>query len=133
MNVASHDLSAHVSEILESHLKVGPQKPVSYLPINTIENVIGIAIPVYVSMIESSGNKSIVFKSDECCIKSGAVYAYSERDLVDVLNINRERLSDHGWPADVDNFIRRIASEWLDEGSLLMPVVRAAFGDLDMC
>ena len=129
MNITSHKLTKRAGKILASHLKVGPQKPVSYLPINTIENVIGITVPAYRSMIENSGNKCIVFKADQCCIKSGAVYAYSENDLRAVLNRNMEMLFNNGWPTDLDNFIRRIASEWLDEGNSLMPVIRAIFGD----
>ena len=61
--------------LLESHLAVGPDKPVSYLPTRTIEEVIGMSVDRYVSLIEQMGNQYAVFGVNESCINSGAVYA----------------------------------------------------------
>ena len=122
-------LTEDAKRILGSHLIVGPEKTISYLPIKTIENVIGITVPVYRSMIENLGNKSAVFLEEECCIYSGAVYAYSETDLDDILRHNRKSLVGHGWPIAPADFIRRIASEWLAEKSPILDVVKKAFGE----
>ena len=75
-------------QILESHLDIGQQKPVSYLPINTIENVLSLSINEYVAMVEEKGHRAIVLGPGECCIKSGAVYAYDCRALGDILHDN---------------------------------------------
>jgi hypothetical protein len=115
--------------LLESHLAVGPDKPVSYLPIRTIEEVVGISIETYVSLIEGAGNQYAIFGADDCCIKSGAVYAYNLQSLTKVLNDNRNVLTRHGWPATANDFIRRIASEWLDSADPVITVVRKSFGD----
>jgi hypothetical protein len=58
-------LVADARRILDEHLAVGRAKPVSYLPIKTIEDVIGITIQVYASLIEKSGNKAAIFAASE--------------------------------------------------------------------
>src|SRR5262249_38838116 len=97
--------------------------------IKTVEEVIGITVQDYKSLIERSGNEGIVFRAEDCCINSGAVYAFNFRYLSKILKDNQTTLSEHGWPATAVDFIRRIAAEWVDEGSPVMPVIRKAFGD----
>jgi hypothetical protein len=116
-------------QILDSHLRVGPDKPVSYLPIRTVERVIGITIPAYVSMAENHGHKCSVLYPERCCINSGAIYVYSYEYLDPLLKSNERLLSVHGWPTTPAEFINRIAAEWLEEESPIMPVIRKAFGD----
>nr|WP_294547368.1 hypothetical protein [uncultured Rhodopila sp.] len=115
--------------ILENHLRVGPEKPVSYLPINTINRVIGIEVTKYESLISKSGSKSLVFGPEVCCIKSGAVYAYHESSLRNILESNKHILLDNDWPSDPVGFITRMADEWLENESPIMPVIKSAFGD----
>src|SRR5262245_528162 len=122
-------LSQGAKRILEAHLSVGPHKPVSYLPIRTVENVLGLTVPTYMSLIEKSGNKAAVFEKSQCCINSGAVYAYSDRDLRNILKANQAALVRHGWPATPGRFIRKISSRWLDFDDPVMPVVKKVFGD----
>ena len=129
----TNDVKALLTEdgkrILDKHLAVGRDKPVSYLPIKTIETVIGITIQVYASLIEKSGNKAAIFGPGDCSINSGAVYAYSCKYLTALLKKNEGVLMDHGWPVTAADFIRRMATEWLDEETPIMPVIRRAFGD----
>jgi hypothetical protein len=95
----------------------------------TIEKVLKLKVEDYRLRVEEAGHQSAVFSAEICCIKSGALYAFSRDDLDKVLRDNRIALSDHGWPVKADAFIRRIASEWLDDDSPILPVVRKAFGD----
>jgi hypothetical protein len=122
-------LTEDARQILHMHLAVGPKTPVSYLPIKTIENVIGIPIHVYTSLIKNSGNKVAIFGPGDCCIDSGAIYAYSYDDLDELLRHNRAVLVDNGWPTTPADFVERIAAEWLHEGHPIMPTIRRAFGD----
>jgi hypothetical protein len=124
-----NSLSEVAKVILLEHLKVGPEKPVSYLPIRTVENVLGITLSAYRLLIENQGNRCAVFQPEDCCINSGAIYAYSEPDLVNILRNNHEVLIKHGWPIVPSDFIRRIASEWLGEESPIEPIVRKTFGE----
>jgi hypothetical protein len=54
---------------------------------------------------------------------------YNRQDLAKILNENRDTLTQHGWPTAVDDFIRRIASEWLDLGNPIIAVIRKSFGE----
>jgi hypothetical protein len=117
------------NRVLTDHIDIGPKKPVSYLPINTVENVIDIPVSEYKLMIEGSGNQCSIFDTDQCCIKSGAVYAYSREGLDVLLKTHQDALRKYNWPTDPDDFIRRIASEWLEDESPIMPIVRRAFGE----
>ena len=122
-------LSEDAKRLVDNHLSIGPEKSVSYLPIKTVEKVIGITVQDFMSLVERSGNEGIVFAAEDCCISSGAVYAFNRRYLSKILKDNQTILSEHGWPATPVDFIRRIAAEWVDEESPLMPVIRKAFGD----
>jgi len=83
----------------------------------------------YVSMIESAGNKAIVLNTDECCIGSWAVFAYSPKGLTEILRESGPLLLKRGWPAGPVDFIKKLAAEWLDQDNAMLPVVRRAFGD----
>lgn len=122
-------LSAHSTNMLEVHVRVGPEKPVSYLPIYTIEKVLGLRVEEYISLIECNGGRSSMFTSQICCIKSGAVYAYSYEDLKAILEYNRDALIRHGWPVSCGRFIERIAYAWLENDNPIMPIIKSAFGE----
>jgi hypothetical protein len=119
------DITASLGEdakrLVGNHLKIGPEK--------TVEKIIGITVKDYMSLIEGSGNDGIVFGAEDCCVNSGAVYAFNCHYLSKILKDNQTILSEHGWPSTPIDFIRRIAAEWVDEESPIMPVIRKAFGD----
>jgi hypothetical protein len=75
---------------LHSHLTLGRSKPLSYLPIQTIENSLHMSVDHYVQMAESKGLASRVFSSAETCINSGAVYLYEPKELNRVLAANKK-------------------------------------------
>jgi hypothetical protein len=114
--------------LLVAHLNIGPDKPVSYLPIKTIEKVIGLTIAEYRSLIEKSGNEAAVFDADVSCIASGAVYAYGPAHLERLLRDNRSVLAEHNWPTAPAEFIKRAAGEWLEDTHPVMPIITKAFG-----
>jgi hypothetical protein len=118
-----------LKRMLDVQLSIGEEKPVGYLPIKTVERHIGISIPAYKSMIESRGNSCSVFPPEESCINSGAIYAYNKLYLDKILKDNLDILSKNGWPVAAEDFIRKIASGWLDDASPIMPIIKKAFGD----
>jgi hypothetical protein len=118
-----------IASILNAHLRLGPHKPVSYLPIRTIESVLGLSVGEYRAMIEQAGFRCLVIPANESCIASGSVHAYSEFALADLLSAHAIALSEHGWPTSSGAFVRRIATEWLEDGHPVLPIVRIAFRD----
>lgn len=123
-------LSPEDQEMLDCHVAVNRSKPLSYLPIQTIERVLGMTTTEYTSIVVAAGNETLVLDPDHCCIKSGAVYAFNYVELKAVLDKHADTLVRHKWPNDPRDFVRAVAAEWLDEGSPIMPVIRRAFGDL---
>ena len=115
--------------LLSEHTNVGPSKPISYLPINTIERLLKMSVADYARLIERGGGSCVVFAETETCIRSGAVYAYSKVDLARVLARNSSLLAEHSWPQEPAEFVTKVAQEWLDEDSPLTRVIDAAFGD----
>jgi hypothetical protein len=116
-------------QTLREHLDIGKRKPVSYLPLKTIETFLGLTIEEYRLMITERGGETVVVSGDASVIDSGALYAFSRNDLSKLLASQYELLIREGWPTTPDQFIARIASEWLDGAHPILPVVREAFGD----
>src|ERR1700712_922622 len=83
--------------MLDRHIRVGPEKPISYLPINAINNVLGMEISTYTSLAKDFDAKILIFSPDDCCIKSGAVYAYDDDALRKILEDNKKVLIENGW------------------------------------
>ncbi len=117
-----------LDHLLSEHANVGPSKPMSYLPISTIERLLGMTIADYARLIEQRGSSCVVFAETETCIKSGAVYAYSKIDLARVLVRHSFLLAEHSWPEAPAEFVRKVAQEWLDEDNPLKRVIGAATG-----
>jgi hypothetical protein len=115
--------------MLQDHVFVGQKKPVSYLPIDTIEKVLGKSISQYQTLISRAGNRSRVFAADSCCIRSGAVYAFSEPDLDALLEQSSNMLLEYSWPRDSQGFIEKIAAVWFDDKHPVLAVIRKAFGE----
>jgi hypothetical protein len=122
-------LSDFLQEMIKSHTEVGPGKPLSYLPINTIVNVLGMTVEEYQRLVSTAGNDSILLDENRCCIRSGAVYAFSEKSLDGLLKSNFDLLVMFGWPSRSRDFVEKIAVEWVDENHPIFPIVQQAFGD----
>ena len=52
---------------LKEHVTLGQQKAMSYLPLKTIERVLGLTVDEYRREIEQAGNECIVLSEDETC------------------------------------------------------------------
>lgn len=122
-------LLRHRKQTLDEHLNLGLHKAVSYLPVKTLETVLGVTVNEYCEMIERAGSKAATFSSSESCVKSGAVFAYDRIGLQTILKDHEDLLAALNWPTSSDDFIRKIATTWYDEDDPVMPVIRAVFGE----
>jgi hypothetical protein len=78
-----------ITDMLHRHTRLDANKIVSYLPLNTIENVIGMPLDIYTSIVENNVGGYIIFNEDECRIYSGAVYAFLPNELEEILKKTR--------------------------------------------
>ena len=115
--------------ILDS-LSISGQKPLGYLPLATIEKVLAMDVAELTNSLQGRGAKVAIFSKDDCCIKSGALYAYDPTALQKVLNAAAEPLSQGGWPSSADAFVKKVAKVWIDETDPIYEVILRAFGEL---
>jgi hypothetical protein len=78
---------------------------------------------------QAKGISAVLFGPDQCCIKSGALYLYDQQAVEHLTQSSGSILSASGWPLDADQFVARIAREWIDPAHPLAPVIRQAFGE----
>jgi hypothetical protein len=123
------DLVAARSAILRSLTQVGPAKPIGYLPLRTIRDVLQMDPHALAHQAEANGLSAVLFGPDQCCIKSGALYVFDRRSLETLMQSSRSILSGNRWPLDPDQFVARIAREWIDPTHSVTPVIRRAFGE----
>ena len=62
--------------LLRSLSKVGPNKPVGYLPLYTLTDVAQLAPESIAADAIARGLAAVRFGPEECCIQSGALYIY---------------------------------------------------------
>jgi hypothetical protein len=109
-------------------MRVGPSKPVAYLPLYTLKGLL-LRDPEDVEReAVASGLAAAQFGPDRCCIKSGALYVYHREALAELLQVSADVLAANGLPTDADYFIALIASIWFEQDHPVYPIVVAAFG-----
>lgn len=128
-NCELESLPEDLKDMLRRHTKLDANKVVSYLPLNTIENVMRMSVGTYTSIIENNGGRYLIFHENECCISSGAVYAFLPEELSGILKINKDILAVVGIPSDPTGFIRAIAVTWFEHGANITPLLKKLFGD----
>jgi hypothetical protein len=115
--------------ILESLSKVGPNKPVGYLPLYTIRDVLKGSVEEMIAAAAVRGLARICLPADRCCIKSGALYVYDRDALAELLKQSRDVLAKHHLAMDPDRFVLQIAARWFEREHPLYRVIAAAFGE----
>jgi hypothetical protein len=61
--------------------------------------------------------------------KRGGLYIFDRQSLETLLQSSSSILSANRWPLDPDQFVARIAREWIDQAHPVASVIRRAFGD----
>jgi hypothetical protein len=115
--------------ILRSLTRVGPAKPVAYLPLHTIRIILQMDPQALAQDAELNGLGAALFGPDRCCIKSGALYIFDRQSLENLIRLSKSILLASGWPLDPDHFVARIAREWIDHAHPVASVIKRAFGE----
>jgi hypothetical protein len=123
------DFGAEGQAILSSLTWIGPAKPIGYLPLYTIRDVLQMDPHALAHEAEVNGRSAALFGPDQCCIKSGGLYIFDRQSLETLLQSSSSILSANRWPLDPDQFVARIAREWIDQAHPVASVIRRAFGD----
>ena len=123
------DLDAERTVILRSLTQVGSAKPIGYLPLYTIRDVLQMDAHALAREAEANGRSAVLFGPDQCCIRSGALYVFDRLSLATLIQSSSSILSENRWPLDPNQFVARIAREWIDQTHPVAPVIQRAFGE----
>ena len=124
------DPDARKVAIMSSLTQVGPAKPVGYLPLHTIRNILQLEPCAIERDAEAKGLQTTLFEPGQCCIESGALYIFDRSSLDRLLRSSSAILSANHWPENPESFVARVASEWIDDPRHpVTRVIRLAFGE----
>ena len=115
--------------ILSSLSQVGPAKPLGYLPLHTICDILHMDARALAAEAEANGLSALLIGPEQCCIKSGALYIFDKQSLGTLLRSSSSTLSENCWPLDPTQFVARVACEWIDQAHPVASVIHRAFGN----
>lgn len=121
----AHDDRAVMSDLW----RVGPTKPLGYLPLSTLKRH-GFEAGALAAHFDRLGFGTRRFSPRETVIASGALYVF-HRTLADLLYEYRALLASYGWPTEPQAFVQKVATvEVPEDGSApLHHLIARAFGD----
>jgi hypothetical protein len=108
---------------------VGRPKPLGYQPLNTVEKHLAMNIGEVIVRLAKRGLKTKVFSAKDCCIYSGALYAYDRSALQKVLDGMSALLVRSNWPTNAEQFVDRVSKDWVESSHPVYAVIQMAFGD----
>jgi hypothetical protein len=109
-------------------MQVGLRKPLGYVPLYTLKELLRRDPEDIASEVVASGLAAAQFGPDRCCIKSGALYVYDREALAELLQARADVLTASGCSTDPHHFVALIASVWFQHDHPVYPVLVAAFG-----
>ena len=114
--------------LLKDVFAVSAAKPVGFVQLGTVK-MTGHPVEYIVQELEAMNLRTMVFGEKNCNSYTGALYAFHEAALQEVLDRHAGTLAAAGWPAKADDFIRHLANHWAPEKTPLYDAVADAFGD----
>jgi len=111
---------------------IGPQKPMGYLPILTIEECGHDPNLVCINLVKERKLYAKFFTQEECGVWTGALYAADITALEKLLQKNVSILERTGWPTKGEDFVANVARVSVSddhETGDLYGLIGRAFGD----
>lgn len=116
-------------KLLNDLYQVGPQKPLGYLPLDTLTDVCKVNPEKLEQELQSKGLKTIQLDENESRIAhKGALFAYDENALQQLLDKHCDILEKSGWPNTAEAFIRNLKIR-VEAKTDLFDLIADAFGD----
>lgn len=111
--------------------KVSAGKPVGYETLKFLTVQCGLDPEKLKGELEGRGLKTLLLAGSACSMSSGALYAYDEAALSELLRDRASVLAARNWPVTPEDFIRRIAIDWAEEKTPLFDLIADAFNNKD--
>lgn len=110
-------------------LDVGLQKPVGYLNLRFLKNWRDEDLDALQKTLQEKGLKTLLLKGAACAMRAGALYAYHEQALGEILRARAEILIAQGWPVEPEAFVRKLALDWAPEKTALFDTIADTFNN----
>lgn len=111
--------------------RVGQNKPVGWMAIKSLTEAGQIAnIEQYRARLTKNGVKTLLLSFEESEVASGALFAYHEEALKNMLNRNRALLENNGWPTEPVAFIYYLKNQ-APRGTDLFNFIADTFSDFN--
>lgn len=117
-----------IENLLDDLRRVGPGKPLGYLPLSTLMEKCHIDPKAMREELENKGLKVMILTGGETGVGSGALFAYDEESLKKFLEEKAAILKKAGWPTNPESFIRHLRIS-ADKKTDLFDLIADAFGD----
>ena len=117
-----------IDKILSDLRQVGPEKPLGYLPIETLIKICKVSPESIEKELHEKGLKTLRLQDEETNVVGGALYAYDENALQELLTTHQELLKKEGWPSENEPFIRHLIVH-ADRKTDLFNLIADAFND----
>lgn len=111
--------------------RVGPDKPLGYLPLDTVINICERDPMELAHELEGRGLKTKIFSDGECLRRGGMLYTYDEVALGALLKVHAGILHDAHWPETPHEFVTKSATTRAELYTKLFTVIADAFADYD--
>jgi len=117
-----------VAKTLDDLRLVGPDKPVGYLPLDTLIDECQVNPLVLAAELRQKGLQTMILNEETSGVHDrGALYAYDPLSLQALLDSNRQTLETAGWSTDPQAFILSL-KDFVPQGTDLFDLIAAAFG-----
>jgi len=108
-------------------LNIGPNKPMGYIIMD--EERIFTMLDAVIKILEARGNQAIVLKPSEGHSLFPTLFAWNDVSVQRLLDENAGVLSAAGWPQTSEEFVKRVANQFVPSPSKLFDLIADAFGD----
>jgi hypothetical protein len=116
--------------VTEDLLNVGSNKPMGYMPIQTLEESLDKdQIKDLIYELVFKGLTITFADENECAVVSGALYAWDQKALNTLLCKNKETLIKEGWPIEAEIFVRHSMTNSAEPMTDLFDLIADAYND----
>lgn len=115
-------------ELLDDLDRVGPDKPIGYLPLSTINRCLQNP-ELLMDAARARGLWAGIFSSSEVSVSSGALCVADLQALSALLQHHQDVLSAAGWPEDPLEFFMKVMKDTAPRKTLLFDLIADAFAD----
>lgn len=109
--------------------RVGPQKPLGFLPLRTITDFHHQDPLVVAQNAQNRGLLAIIIEEKDCMVYTGALCVADENALGQLLNARSDVLEKYNWPKEPEAFMRKVCGVFAPEKTPLYDLIADAFAD----